>query len=224
MKDKKELRLFEFSTNRLKARSENWLLKYLGDFVASLKNYADRRGLTLTELALAVFILALAFIPIVGVLGNSIQGTQKDEQIIKAVQLAQSSLNSALQFPFKDLVTQRFGANPGAGPWQFSSVASVTISTGTLSFTFGDVQVGRYSYNVSLQIVDECPTFTVKICDPMKKGGIASTTPSAWGWNDYNSQPYSDFFHRYSLTVTWVNPSHKQCFYSLVSYKAKLEE
>jgi len=68
-----------------------------------MKNINRSTGMTLTEVMLAMALLASAFIPIIGVMGTSIKATDKDDRTIKAVNLCQEKLNRALQFPFTSI-------------------------------------------------------------------------------------------------------------------------
>ena len=57
-----------------------------------MKNINRSTGMTLTEVMLAMALLASAFIPIIGVMGTSIKATDKDDRTIKAVNLCREKL------------------------------------------------------------------------------------------------------------------------------------
>ncbi|OIP26070.1 hypothetical protein AUK22_07280 [bacterium CG2_30_54_10] len=194
---------------------------------------AGKIGFTLTEIVMAVAILALSFLPIIGVMGSSIKGTQKDEEVIKAVHLGQSLMNTAIQFPFNELVSKK-GVGPGPA-WSFGGLTSFTYTTtsGNLTLELGPMNEGRFKFNSELVISDVPVQFQVPLYNPSAKASDTSPAnpakpdPSNWGWQPPISlpkTPLSGVYHRYLLTVRWADPLHGSHFYSLVSFKAKLED
>lgn len=176
---------------------------------------------------IAIFIISVAFIPIIGVMGTTIKGTQKDEKMLRAVQLAQTTLNTALQIPFNSLVSERGGG--GDGPWTFGQGASPFVyATQSIELRLGSVPIGGITYSLVLHIRDENPQFTLQTHNPMLRAN-ASETPGLWGWvNTVQPTQLSarrGLFHRYQLSVTWQDPSFPgERSYRLVSYKARLQE
>ncbi len=190
-----------------------------------MKKFHPKNGITLTEILLGVVILAVSFLPIIGVMGSSIKGTQKDEEIVKAVHLAQTSLNTALQFPFNQLIEIRFPSSPGP-TWNFTSTTAATVTTtlGDMVFSYGQKPLGKTTYNVALRITDVGPTFRVPTYDPASKA-LNLLNPSAWNWQTRTTAQIFGVYHRYELTVTWKDAGNAQDrFYRLVSFKAKLAE
>lgn len=182
-------------------------------------------GFSLIEMVLAVAILAISFLPIIGTLGGSVKGTQHDEQLGKGYLLADNSLKTALQFQFLELPKLKSGDPPGGGPWAWTASAAQNLSSqnGNLVLPVGTVTQGRYSYLVSLTITDVGAQFSVPAYTPADKAN-ATNTPSSWGWTTLTSPNYNEVFHQYVLTVKWVDGRGKDQFYTLVGYKAKLEE
>jgi hypothetical protein len=192
-------------------------------------NRLARRGVTLTEIMLALFILSAAFLPIIGVMSTGIRGTQKDETILRGVQLAQKTLNTALQLPFGDLVANRGGG--GAGPWTFGAAGvEFSYATGSLNLLLGKVLEGPLEYTLVLEIRDEPFVFNLSVHNPMARNN-ATATPDQWQWQDNVKVPrvgeQSGLYHRYALTATWVDrgaTAGTPRTYRLVSYKARLNE
>ena len=189
----------------------------------------DKSGVTLTEIMLALFILSAAFIPIIAVMSTGIRGTQKDETILRGVQLAQKTLNTALQLPFGDLVANRGAAGPG--PWSFGAAGEeFNYATGSLNLRLGRVVEGTIEYTLSLEINDVPFTFSLSVHNPMARS-VASLTPDQWGWQDGVRVPrvgeQTGLYHRYVLTANWVDrglTDGSQRTYRLVAYKARLHE
>jgi len=188
-----------------------------------------RQAVTLTEIMLALFILSAAFLPIMGVMSTGIRGTQKDETILRGVQLAQKTLNTALQLPFGDLVANRGGG--GNGPWTFGATGvEFSYATGSLELRLGKVLEGPLEYTLVLEIRDEPFIFNLSVHNPMARNN-ASDSPALWEWQDDVKVPrvgeQSGLYHRYALTATWFDRDSTggtQRTYRLVSYKARLQE
>jgi hypothetical protein len=187
-----------------------------------------RKGVTLTEIMLALFILSAAFLPIIGVMSTGIRGTQKDETILRGVQLAQKTLNTALQLPFGDLVANRGGG--GNGPWTFGSAgAEFRYATGSTELCLGKVLEGTLEYTLVLEISDVPFIFNLSVHNPMARNN-ASDSPALWGWQTNVKVPrvgeQSGLYHRYALTANWFDrgaTEGTQRTYRLVSYKARLQ-
>lgn len=192
-------------------------------------NRYQRQGVTLTEIMLALFILSAAFIPIIAVMSTGIRGTQKDETILRGVQLAQKTLNTALQLPFGDLVANRGGG--GAGPWVFGSAGEeFNYATGSMNLKLGKVLEGTLEYTLVLEISDVPFNFSLSVHNPMSRNN-ASDTPLEWGWQKNVRVPrvgdQTGLYHRYVLTATWFDRGLSdglQRTYRLVSSKARLHE
>ena len=172
----------------------------------------SRHGMTLTEIVLAVVLLALSFLPIMNVMGTTIKGTQKDERLGKAMHLAQTKLNAAVQFPFGDI-----HVNKGLGPFGGGTAWSYATNTGQLKISLGPED----GFQTSLSIADEPVTFSHQTYDPMLKA-TNPNDPSKWNWKDYTSPTYTGVLHKYTVIVKWTDRTANDRFYSLITYKAKL--
>ena len=169
--------------------------------------------MTLTEIVLAVVLLALSFLPIMNVLGTTIKGSQKDERLGKAMHMAQTKLNAAIQFPFGDILINNAGKSTfgGGAAWSYAT------NSGLLRLSLGPEE----GFQTSLSIVDEPVSFTHQVYDPVLKAANPNN-PSAWNWTNYLSPTYSGLFHKYTLIVKWTDRTANDRFYSLITYKAKL--
>ncbi len=177
-------------------------------------NKSTRKGMTLTEVMLAMALLASAFIPIIGVMGTSIKATDKDDRTIKAVNLCQEKLNRALQFPFESIA-------PGTYGGAVAKILTSNVAAGAISLTLGPETIDGVSFTSQLVVTDIPGVFSVPTYDPFAKGNQPNT-PANWGWVDRNI-PYSNLYHRYVLTVTWQDKGVKTGkFYTLASHKAKI--
>lgn len=181
-------------------------------------------GITLLELMIAMFILAVAFIPVIASLGSSLSGTEKDERSITSLQLAQSALAAAIQFPFSALPTFAGGGN---GPWTIGgdvNVIQYPTSPGVneMVMRVGRIKVFKTTYKLLLTIEDVPLTFKFKTYNITEKDKFP-TTPSSWGWAN-SSFSVQQVHHRYTMTAEWTEPDGKTKFCSLVSYKSDLKE
>lgn len=183
-----------------------------------------RSGVTLTELMIAMVILALAFIPIIGSLGSSLAVTEKDDRAIRAMQLTQSALAAAIQFPFAALPTFAGG---GPGPWQIGGDVPPLSYPGypgpnELVMTVGRIATPKVTYQLQLLIEDVPVTFNFKTYNVASKDKYP-TTPSSWGWAD-RSFTAQRVHHRYTMTARWTEPNGREKFCSLTSYKSDLKD
>lgn len=191
----------------------------------------NRKGMTLTEIMLAMALLASAFIPIIGVMGSSIKSTDKDDRTIRAVNLCQDKINRALQFPFGILEPA-----PNANVTRGGDVALATFTSDTGAATSSIIlTLGRENLNgfevTSELIVEDVPgTFNVPTFDDAAKytdERVASETgvaknPANWGWVSQALQ-YAGLYYRYTVTVRWRDKgSNVEQFYTLVSNKARI--
>ena len=119
------------------------------------------KGMTLTEIVLAIVLLALTFIPIMNVLGTTIKGNQKEEKVVKAIHLAQTKLNAAIQFPFNDIPTNNggLGTYGGVASWSYATNSNLLV-----------LNLGpEGEFRTSLTIANEPISFTHQIYDPTLK-------------------------------------------------------
>lgn len=178
-----------------------------------LQRHARTSGMTLTEIMLAMALLASAFIPIIGVMGTSIKATDKDDRIIKAVNLCQEKLNQALQLPFEAIAPGTYG---GATAEKLPKTGASTIILNVGPETLDGVQITS-----QLDVVDVPGSFMVPTYDPFARGENPNT-PANWGWSTQNIN-YSGMYHKYTMTITWKDKGGKtDKFYTLASHKAKI--
>lgn len=167
------------------------------------------QGVTLTEIMLAVVILALSFLPIIGVMGASVKATTKEDSLNRAMNLCQEKLNTSLQFPF-----HHFDLNLGV---EISS----TIATPGLTLTLGDETIEGVTYTSSLTVSDRPGSFLI----PVRNLDVGNPDdPKTWTFTD-TTVNYSNLVHAHKLKVAWKNkgdPNEK--FYTLVTFRAKLSE
>lgn len=183
-----------------------------------MKNSGSRflgKGMTLTEIVLAIVLLALTFLPIMNVLGTTIKGNQKEEKLVKAIHLAQTKLNAAIQFPFNDIPTNKggLGSYGGATAWSYATNSNL------LKLDLGP----ENEFQTSLSIANEAISFSHQIYDPTLKAANPNS-PATWNWTNYVSPSYSGVLHKYTLVVRWTDRVANDRFYSLVTYKARLVE
>lgn len=177
--------------------------------------------MSLTEIMMAMALLATAFIPIVGVMGTSMKATDKDDRTIKAVNICQERLNQALQFPFGIL-------EPAANTSKtYGSTSAETIdssaATNKIVLKVGPDSVNGFDCHVILEVKDRPGTFKVPMYDPFEKANN-ETDPSKWGWSD-EEKDYEGMIYQYTMTVKWKDKGdNKEKEYSLSTFKSKVRE
>ncbi|HNV70742.1 MAG TPA: hypothetical protein PKO06_13660, partial [Candidatus Ozemobacteraceae bacterium] len=180
-----------------------------------------RAAFSLIEVVLAMAILVFAFIPIMGALSSSMKGTHKDEKIVQAINLAQTSLNAALQFPFNSLPPQAgTGAGTTASPWVFGGTIqpNFNYATSTLALRLG--QIGEFT--VELRISDEPVRFVVPQYTAASRSTDVTANPATWNWTNYTTPWMNGIYHKYILTVSWTEPITGMKTYRLATFKARL--
>ncbi len=192
--------------------------------------------MSLIELVLAVTILAVSFLPVIGVMGTTIKGTTRDELLVKAIHLGQTRMNVVMQFPYHGIVDLGGG---GAGPtWTFGTGATQwQIATNTLVLRLGPVKdddtlnsdpsYGAHSFRTELTVADEPLQFSVVQNYNAGQRAANPTVPANWGWSTLNNSPaarFSGVMQRYTLIVRWVDDENKNRFYSLVAFKVRYRE
>jgi len=179
-------------------------------------------GMTLTEIMLAMALLASAFIPIMGLFGTSMKVTDKDDRTIKAVNICVDKMNRALQFPFG-----RLEPVPPATKRTYGGVASQTLlsndSGNAISLHIGPDIIGGMAVVSELEIEDIPGVFMVPTFDDTAKINNPNN-PALWNWTGSpQAQGYSRVHYRYTLTVRWRDKgSDVEKFYTLASSKAKV--
>ncbi len=178
------------------------------------QSFLRRNGITLTEIMMAMALLAAAFIPIIGVMGTSVKATDKDDRTVKAVNICQEKLNRALQFPFGRIAPGTYGGAVAA------NLTSDDAGT-PIDLTLGPETIGGMPVESTLQITDLPGNFEVPtVVDQQKYDN--PTNPAAWGWTT-KIVPYANMHHQYTLTVRWSDKGRAdQKFYTLTSSKANI--
>lgn len=167
------------------------------------------RGVTLMEVMLAVVILALSFIPIIGVMGASVKATGKEDSLNRAMNLCQEKLNTSLQFTF-----HHFDLNPG-------TEINSTMSSGSLVLKLGSETIEGVTYTSSLTVTDRPGSFLV----PVRNLGVGNQNdPKTWTFTD-KTVKYANLVHAHKVKVSWVSKGDDTArFYTLVTFRAKLTE
>lgn len=162
---------------------------------------SSKKGLTLTEIMLATFILAMAMLPIVGVFSQGHKLSQKDMRRIEAIHLAESTMNKLLKLPFSQVPNGTHGADLVA--------ASGTVELGKVAGTIGT------SFNVSALVKDYPVTFEynpVDINDP----GYDPDNSATWVFLaltsngakfDGSSPKCPIMVKQYEVSVAWEEPN-----------------
>lgn len=183
-----------------------------------MKNIKTNFGVTLIEILMAVGFLAMAFIPIMGLLGSSVKITDKDQSNILAMNLCQEKLNTALQF--------EFGA---FNAWLGNELTDINISSGTLTLSLKPVIQNGVTFNFKLKVEDREGSFTVASRDFSAESGGGTTPTASWKFIKAAKYSYKGLVHRYTMTVQWKDKgktNDKKAIikdYTLVTFKAKLK-
>jgi hypothetical protein len=183
-----------------------------------MKNIKTNSGVTLVEILLAVGFLAMAFIPIMGLLGSSVKVTDKDQSNILAMNLCQEKLNTALQFEFNAF-----------NSWLGNELTDIEISTGTLTLSLKPLTQNGVTYDFKLKVEDREGSFTVASRDFSAESGGEELPVASWKFTKAAKYSYKGLIHRYTMTVQWKDKgktSDKKAIikdYTLVTFKAKLK-
>ncbi|MEW6708766.1 MAG: hypothetical protein AB1403_03000 [Candidatus Riflebacteria bacterium] len=182
----------------------------------------SRKAMSLTEIIMAMALLATAFIPIVGVMGTSMKATDKDDRTIKAVNLCQEKLNQALQFPFGILEpgpngTKTYGDGGSVQELNSSGASSKIV------LRLGPDDIDGFAYKAVLTVADRPGSFNVPMYDPFQKAQNPAD-PTKWGWSS-EVRPYAGMFFQYTMTVTWRDKGEtKDKEYTLSSFKSRVRD
>ncbi|HNW34797.1 MAG TPA: prepilin-type N-terminal cleavage/methylation domain-containing protein [Candidatus Ozemobacteraceae bacterium] len=164
-------------------------------------------GVTLMEVMVAVVIVAVSFLPIIGVLGTSMKATGNEDSINRAMNLCQEKLNSSLQFPF-DFFTLHLGAP-----------IDTPISAPGASLILGTEAIEGVTYTSTLTVADRPGSFRVPVRD-LTRGN--PDDPKTWTFST-TVVNYTNLVHTYTLRVSWKNRGEQESrFYTLTTFRAKL--
>lgn len=168
----------------------------------------SNKGVTLTEILLAVFIMAMAFIPIVGVMGTSMRFTMKENSTITAMNIAQDKLDTALNFEF-----DFFDANNHLD----SGWITTNLQSGNLELALATQTIAGVDYFSQLKVEDRPGSFTVPV-----RSFDDIHDMSTWKFAT-STIDYTGLVHRYTLKVKWKDRGEdSEKFYRLVTFRAKL--
>ncbi|HOY66343.1 MAG TPA: prepilin-type N-terminal cleavage/methylation domain-containing protein [Candidatus Ozemobacteraceae bacterium] len=168
---------------------------------------ARQRGVTLTEIMIAMFIIAISFMPIMGALGTSVKATVKEDTVVRAMNLCQEKLNTSLHFPFEFFV-------PNLG-----TPIDVPIATPGVSLTLGPETIEGVTYTSVLTVSDRPGIFRV----PVRNLAVGNPAdPKTWTFTNRNVA-YNNLVHTYTLEVSWIDKGGTaRRFYTLVTFRADL--
>lgn len=182
------------------------------------KNRKNYKGVTLAEILMAASFLALAFIPIMGLLTSSIKITDKDQGNIIAMNLCQEKLNTALQFEFEHF-----------NSWLGTEITNTKTATGSIELDLNPVTINAMTFNFKLTVTDRQGSFTVA-----SRNFDAETSTAVADWV-FETAPttvsYRNLVHRYRMTVEWtdratskgtINGQDIVKAYTLVTFKANI--
>ena len=106
-----------------------------------------KSGLSLLEVLFAAGILAVAMIPIAGVMGYGIRGTQRDSRQIRAMQICQARLNQVMKANFNDVPLGLTTANIEVGGQTIVNLGGETLDGTTYSTSLEVTNIGvNFSY------------------------------------------------------------------------------
>ncbi|MBF0543524.1 MAG: hypothetical protein HQM08_03780 [Candidatus Riflebacteria bacterium] len=152
-------------------------------------------GVTFIEVLLAAVILALAALPIAGMIGFGHSGTQKDQRYVVGIQLLDETMNRLVALPYKKL-------------YDFTTLAGgkANITGSALNLEFGDLTRSGTNYNVTA-VLEIIPTvyFTYRRIDLPNSLNYAWANPSTWVFkNTIDSLSASGKIIRVSVKVKWT--------------------
>ena len=171
-----------------------------------------KKGMTLNEIMVAVIILALSFIPIIGVITSAMNTTEKDDHIIKAMSLCQEKLNAALQFPFDGIPIGTYNATIFSQNTDYP----LNVVLGAEDF--------RIQYISTLTVASETVTFRVPMFDFTQKSLFPDDSKK---WATTRTQVLNNMVKRYTVTVNWEEKESlpgvgTKRFYTLSALKANV--
>lgn len=180
-------------------------------------NRGQRKGITLTEILMAVGFLAMAFIPIMALLSSSLTITDKDQANIIAMNLCQEKLNTALQFKFGHF-----------NSWMGSEVTNTDTKDGNLVLDLKDTEINSIPFTFHFQVTDRPGVFTLMSRDFESETVSEEHNPANWKFEESPTTiNYKNLVHRYKMTVKWQDRGKAGMSgtikdYSLVTFKADI--
>jgi hypothetical protein len=181
-------------------------------------NFTNRQGITLAEILMAAGFLAMAFIPIMGLLTSSIKITDKDQGNIIAMNLCQEKLNTALQFEFGHF-----------NSWLGSQITNTKTASGSIELDLHPVTINGMTFNFKLLVSDRPGFFTLR---SRNFEAEASNAVDDWVFEpEPTTVSYTNLVHRYRMTVEWSDRANAKAKrdgaavvkdYTLVTFKANI--
>ena len=166
----------------------------------------SRKGTTLLEIMIALFILATAMIPIASIMGYGGRATTKDARRIIAIQQLDKTLRRLLREPFPQIP---LGANVQTG---FNEVAlgKITVEQG-------------YSYNVSLKSEYVNPTVFTYQGVNVNRPTFKEDQPVAADFLAAENLTLNNVVLRLTVTVSWTEQGNLPVSVSAMTFRANLE-
>ena len=164
--------------------------------------FYNKKAFTLNEVMLAVVIIAVTFIPIVGVLTSSFKTTEKDDHIIKAMQLCQEKLGTAVQFPFSHFDAGTYNTTQTTtGDPNDPNNKPLTLILGPETDAF----LSRVNFSSTLVVEEPAMSFNnVPVFDFTQLGDAPNyTTACPAECVTRVSRDITHMVKRYTVTVTW---------------------
>ena len=163
-----------------------------------------------------MLIIALSFLPIIGVMSGSVKSTGKEDDLNRAMNLCQEKLNTALQFPF-DFFLPNLGVELNN-----TTLATPTVNP-IISLALGDEVINGITFTSSLTVTDRPGSFTVPLLD------LDTANPNDTSTWDFGANPqeipYTNLVNTYTMKVSWRSKGEQTVrFYTLTTFRAKLKE
>lgn len=177
----------------------------------------NKLGFTLNEIMIALFILAMAFIPTIGVISSAMRATEKDDHIIKGMSLCQEKLNAVLQLPFDYLDCNTYTGE------------IIATNTGYSIYFGNEEQFGKIKYFSELEVASRSVDFYVPMFDfsqlaLCRKNKTLAEKKDEWD-KGIKKVTVDNMIKRYTVTVKWNEKEggeNKERFYKLSALKANI--
>lgn len=185
--------------------------------------FYNKKAFTLNEVMLAVVIIAVTFIPIVGVLTSSFKTTEKDDHIIKAMQLCQEKLGTAVQFPFGFFARGTYNTTQTSA----NSDDPSDPSNKPLKLVLGEEEdefLKKVKFSSTLVVEEPTMSFNnVPVFDFTGLGDNPNYGSDPSAFVTPTNRDITGMVKRYTVTVTWEekekNATGNSRFYTLSTLK-----
>jgi Tfp pilus assembly protein PilV len=174
-----------------------------------MTNTKKKTGVTLLEIIFATTILAMALLPIAGIMGQGLKATSKDYRMLEGIQLLESNAQAVLKSAFDGIPVGNNQTTLSA-----AVLATAPLRLGTVSGKHGT------TYNASL----DCQTVAVSFsARPVKvyAANFVATCPVAAHFEDTRSYSFGNLVKRITLRVQWQEPQGPQRTLTVVTFLAK---